>query len=330
MKFRYSPLFSPADGFMGGGGGAGDPGAAAGTPSAAPVGTPSAAPGAPAPGAPVPGQGGFDMAGFAGTDGKFIEGAFSAERLQAMGIEGANPLDLQKFGTVPELIKSYVHKSKLVGAKGVILPTEGSPPEVINEFRRQMGIPNTPEEYDFTPKDLPEGVTWDDAKGKEYGKVFHELGISQTAAAKLAELQANDQAAMYAKFKQQQVDSLNADWAESEKYLQEEYGDSSSNRHESLKAFVGTIKGLDLKNPEHTRALSMPWVLRLIDESMKGLTEAPLPGSGGGQFQGNGNMSYLDKARAIKKTPGWEKDPSLVKQVNTLYDAHAKSEARKR
>jgi hypothetical protein len=83
-----------------------------------------------------------------------------------------------------DLLKSYTNLEKLTGVpadKIIKLPTDANP-ESWNQVYDKLGRPATAEGYKLP---VPEGDTGEFAK--EAGKWFHELGMSQNQAVKLAE-----------------------------------------------------------------------------------------------------------------------------------------------
>lgn len=55
-----------------------------------------------------------------------------------------------KYATFGELVKGYENAQKLIGAKGVILPTDKSTPEEVEKFYNSIGRPEKPDGYNFT------------------------------------------------------------------------------------------------------------------------------------------------------------------------------------
>jgi len=58
---------------------------------------------------------------------------------------------LEKFKEPGEVFKSYVELEKLVGAKGVIIPSEKATPEEVQKFHVSLGMPEKPEGYKLSP-----------------------------------------------------------------------------------------------------------------------------------------------------------------------------------
>jgi hypothetical protein len=65
----------------------------------------------------------------------------------------------------------------------VKVPGEGATPEEIAAFHKGLGVPEKPEDYDFTP---PEGADWNTDLIDQFKPVFHKLGVPPKAARELA------------------------------------------------------------------------------------------------------------------------------------------------
>jgi len=94
------------------------------------------------------------------------------------------PEDLRKekvYDTIKDLsgaFKTLGHQAKLVGRKGILLPTETSGQSEIDAFHEACGRPKTAEEYVL---DVPEEHTdyFDEGLIKEARDLFHGLGFNQ-------------------------------------------------------------------------------------------------------------------------------------------------------
>jgi hypothetical protein len=76
------------------------------------------------------------------------------------------PLELQaeptlaRYKSLDEALKGAVHAQKLIG-RGIEYPGADAKPEVVAEFRKRAGVPESPEKYGVTLPQAPEGVAWD-------------------------------------------------------------------------------------------------------------------------------------------------------------------------
>lgn len=244
---------------------------------------------------------------------------------------GEHKAAFQKYKTEADFIKGYAHQSKLVGAQGIKVPVEGSPPEVMTEYRRAMGIPTTPEEYKLQPKELPKGVVWDEAKGKAFADKFHKMGIPQEHAAAIVNDYLQEIAGISTAGEATMSTAVENAWTISKGNLQKEYGDKTDDRIQALHEYVGTMQDVDTKDPLIAAALSLPFVIRLMDESLKNLSENPLPGGLGAAV---GSMSPGEQADAIMFNPDgtvsdWRKSEAKVEKVKQLLALQGKRDIAK-
>ena len=84
---------------------------------------------------------------------------------------------------VEAILKSYQGMEQLVGrkAQAVLPPTEKSTPEEVAEYRKAIGVPESPEAYNLKPEQLPEGVTWDDNVAKKAAELAYKHNVPAAA-----------------------------------------------------------------------------------------------------------------------------------------------------
>jgi len=62
-------------------------------------------------------------------------------------------------------------------------PGEGATPEEIAAFNKALGVPDKPEDYKFEkPKDLPEGLTYQDNVVQWWAQIAHKVGLPENKA----------------------------------------------------------------------------------------------------------------------------------------------------
>ena len=108
-----------------------------------------------------------------------------------LGWRSALPDDLKNH----ELIKDYTKpgdaiqdfvKLKTEAASMIKVPGENATEADRAAFFNTLGRPETAEQYTFTkPENLPDGMTYDENLETAFKGIFHEVGLSDTAAAKL-------------------------------------------------------------------------------------------------------------------------------------------------
>lgn len=94
-----------------------------------------------------------------------------------------NP-NISKYKTIGDLIKGHSEASKLIGAKGVIVPGDNAEPAEVDKFYNTLGRPEKPEGYKFDKLEKlhPElQITPEVEAG--FNKFVHKYGLSQKQAA---------------------------------------------------------------------------------------------------------------------------------------------------
>ena len=88
-----------------------------------------------------------------------------------------------KGPNVEALAKSYDVAQRALGrkAQAVLPPTEKSTPEEVAEYRKAIGVPESPEGYQLKPDQLPEGVTWDENVAKQAAELAHKHNVPAAA-----------------------------------------------------------------------------------------------------------------------------------------------------
>jgi hypothetical protein len=175
-------FLSPDDG---GGSSGGTGGALPASPTASPASP--AAPAAPASSEIAPPDGQASILGEGHGEGSSYvqpDGSFVQDWTSKLPEDLAPARDsLGRFKNVEDLVRAYDGANKLVGRKGVILPTKDSTPEEIASFNKTMGVPESPEGYmeSVRPGEMPEGVTWSDEIAKSYFEVAHRHHVPASA-----------------------------------------------------------------------------------------------------------------------------------------------------
>lgn len=118
-------------------------------------------------------------AGWTGEDGSFAPEIF-----------GKMPEDLKehkatfdKYKSVPDLFRAYVSAQQLLGKKAnaVIPPGEKATDDEKKAWAKAHRVPEDGK-YNLKPKDLPEGVTWNDANEESWNKIFADHAASPELA----------------------------------------------------------------------------------------------------------------------------------------------------
>ena len=110
-------------------------------------------------------------------DGSFVSDWTHADDIKQIASNPEELKTLAKYGTVKDLARGLVHANRLIGQKGVLLPSEHSTPEEVAEYRKATGVPEKIEEYQVKPEQLPEGIQWDDNYAKPFVEIAHKNNI---------------------------------------------------------------------------------------------------------------------------------------------------------
>ncbi len=225
---------------------------------------------------------------------------------------------LGRYKTFGDLAKGFWHARQLLGKKAnsVLIPGEDASPEQVAEYRRAVGVPEDPSDYDIQrPEDFPEEY-WSQESADHYSRVFHELNIPKAVADKLLEARvAEDRSrlqealAMRDEQEQQFMDgemrTLKAHW-----------GDSFEKNRVAARRAAQTL-GLNPDEPPSPSqfAMAMARVARLVSEDK--LVQGDAAGPNG--------LSPEAAFRDIVHNPSnpWhdryaKHDPEAVKYVNDL------------
>lgn len=134
------------------------------------------------------------------------------------------PADLQTdklkgFKSLDDFAKSHLHLEQAVGRKGILLPKDGAKPEEVAEFRKALGVPDRPEEYDWK---APEGFD-PQAAGIDMAatqKAFHAANLSKDQARDVMNFYAAQTKAIHTKMQ----DEMTAEAVSSVTKLKQEWG----------------------------------------------------------------------------------------------------------
>ena len=127
---------------------------------------------------------------------------------------------LARYKTVPDMAKALAHANALVGRK-LGVPNEKSTPEEVAAYRKALGVPESLEEYDFTPEQVPEGFNWDKGAMQPFAEVAHKHNIPPSAMKELAGLFAQYESSkidvmqgMFDQHRQEAVATLQKEWGQ--------------------------------------------------------------------------------------------------------------------
>ena len=90
---------------------------------------------------------------------------------------------------VKSLAKLAREQDKMIGEQAkklggaIVPPGKDATPEEIKAYKEKLGVPETPDGYEFkAPKDLPEGLPYDGDRAKSFAQKAAELNLTKTQA----------------------------------------------------------------------------------------------------------------------------------------------------
>ena len=126
------------------------------------------------------------------------KGEFADGWLDALSEDFADSKQiLGQFKDPASMAKTLINQQRLLGKKGdaVLVPGEKSTPEDIAAFRAKIGVPDSSDKYPTKIDGLPQGVSIDEAKIKEFNALAHKAGLTPTQAAEIVKFDAAREAA---------------------------------------------------------------------------------------------------------------------------------------
>ena len=105
---------------------------------------------------------------------------------------------LAKYHTLPDALKGLVEAQRLIGKRqegmiklpgalkeGATESEKAAHAQAVAEYRKALGIPESPDKYALKPEKLPEGMEWNDEFGKRFSEVAHKHNIPPQAMQEL-------------------------------------------------------------------------------------------------------------------------------------------------
>jgi hypothetical protein len=162
-----------------------------------------------------------------------IKASLPEEYREASSLKGVKSFE--------DYVKWGDNATKLVRSKGIILPDESDPTD-IERFRKEIGVPESPDAYDLGDFAPPEGMPWDDDLQSRMLARFHADGITGTLAPKLIAAFAEEQKASFELLQRQEE----AKRVETIQELQRELGTQYAPRLAMANRLIDEFSGDDI------------------------------------------------------------------------------------
>lgn len=305
-------LFSPDTGDAAGGGTVeptqGAPASASGAPTPAEPIDPTLVPAAPVLTPPPADK------SFVNPDGSFVENWTLRLPEEIRG----DAFSLAKYKTVEELAKGTINQGKLIGRKGVFVPHEKSSPEEVAEFRKALGVPETPDGYEAKPEKLPTGIAWNDALAKPFVEIAHKHNIPKAALKELIATHiAVEQHRGNAMVQQAQA-RVEAQFKAGTAELEKTWGNQKAEKERDVRQ-VCAVLGIDIHDP----GLSSPGVVKGLALVKRYISEDKLVQANGGLPSALNGPAMAKDIRTNPQNPYYQRyqsgDADIV-QLARQYD----------
>jgi len=217
-----------------------------------------------------------------------------------------------KYKSPEGLLKGAANLISFAGKKveGVIVPNEGSTEQEVAEYRQAIGVPESATAYDLKPENLPEGMGWDEGLSSEWQNVFHDVGLSQEQAAKIAQSYTDITNNQLQNALQTNQANVEGEMEQQRAEIQKQWGDKYDTNLQNAVNMASTM-GFDLENAQDMAAMRNPKVLNMILDKHTAMQEGNMPR--GGQ-PNTGSESFRDQANALyAKYPNMQTAPHDVR-----------------
>lgn len=233
----------------------------------------------------------------------------------------------------PSFVKGAYEAHREVGSR-IPVKVDAKDPKAVEDWRKthiptlqKAGLleapPASPGDYGVVkPADLPEGLTWDDARATKYATILHKYGVPKAIVPELMELHRE---ALLGGFQALKT-SVDAGMAA----LKTEHGDKYAERAEAAKRLTNLI----FKNPEeiqwfedvglgnHPAFLSILMRLAPLAMADSSFMRDAVRGEGGTMTREEVQREVADimsNPQNPKNKLYWQKDKATMEYIDSLY-----------
>ena len=151
----------------------------------------------------------------------------------------------ERFSTLPKLDSLVAEITRLDGevGNGIRVPGKDATKEQWAKYRKDLGIPESPEGYSLTKPQLPNGLPYNDRLEKWFRQQLFDAGVPDAAAQKMFNDWNNTQVAAYTA-NQKALEAQRVSFAkEAEESLRAEYKDEFPQAMQSMSAALARFGG---------------------------------------------------------------------------------------
>jgi hypothetical protein len=230
--------------------------------------------------------------------------------------------NISKYKTLDEFAKGHLSLSKMIAAKGVIVPTDDAPQEEKDKFLNAVGRPEKVEGYNFTPlekvhPEIAKSLTPENELA--FKKLMHDAGATQAVADKLHKIY-YDTASQALAAKDETTAKAMKD---GEAALRQKWGTEYEIKLANAKKIVTKFGGQEAVDALGDLG-SHPAIVKMIAEIASNFSEDQIKNFGDNKQEGVN--SAKEKIKVIMSDPksayNDEKNPKhneAVKEVTKLY-----------
>lgn len=237
---------------------------------------------------------------------------------ETLAPELRNLVSAKGYKSPADVVQAYAHAQRLIGADRIALPKDGVWDETARE---KLGIPKSPNEYQFTRPQLPQDLPYDEAFEQAALPVAHKLGLTPQQVQGLIDFYAGHQAQGYDAATRSRLEAqgkateaLKSEWGAS--YEPKLAQAARAARYFGGEALVGFLNETGLgDHPELVRAFARAGAL-LSEDTLKGGSslETSLPPD-----------EAMRKARSLMGRPAYTQKShpdhaDTVDQVRLLFE----------
>lgn len=242
--------------------------------------------------------------------------------------------NVTKYKDLPEFLKGHVNQSKLIGAKGIIVPKEDASPEEQEKFLNALGRPEKPEGYKLTQvQNLHQSIKVTPETQGAFHTQAHKLGLTNKQADGLNQWYLNALNQMTVNQEKVDLDAVQ----KAETALRSEWGEKFDNNRANVVKLLTKVGGEELinsmgganglgNNPVVLKALGK--IASMVSEDQMNLFDKggnSVDGVSGNETKEQAMKKIVDINNADQKThPYWnDRDPKhdeAVKERQRLYN----------